>query len=177
MITCDTLNELEDAIRQALEGKNKYVISIDGFDRVGKSFVSERLGLAIGIPVIDLDCMLSDDHRSDVSPTKLQSAVSKAFVTASAVIVNGVLVLHDIKRAQLKSDLAVYVKAIRETSRIWVHKGWVNATDEEILVARNGGYPIEGVYPSNLIDKCSRYHRTYTPHLNADIVFLNSHWY
>lgn len=150
------------------------LVSVDGYDRVGKSHLSNHLAQILRLRLIELDDLLGADRTVDVQ--RLKHAVNARSATEErGCLVNGVLILDELATAELTPTHRIYVKALNRNGD-WVHSDWTAASDEEIQHARREGMPIGTVYPSSLIAQCAEYHRKTWPHLSADSILENQNW-
>ena len=152
------------------------IISVDGFDRSGKSWVSKFLSEKLNCFHVEIDKFYdasSRDQKTDYTTCKqlINSNTTKGITS----IIDGVMIEDELKALDIKPDIRIYVRALNK-SGIWVHESLVLASDEEIASLSEGGYPVGDVYLNSLIRDTLRYFKRVDPIKKSDYIFNNQIW-
>ena len=170
MIETSEILKLKSATVSAL---NTTIVTIDGYDRVGKSWVCAYLSKELNLFPIELDDFIGENRKVDHA--RLKASVSNPTKGTSGCIINGVMVLKELDQIGVQPTYKIYVKALNSGGG-WVHHECTGASDEAIKFAREHGFPVGTIYLSSLLADCIQYHRDYSPHLSANAIFENQYW-
>lgn len=168
------------------------LISIDGVDGSGKSYLSEFLVKEKGYSYIDIDgdYLIPNDGKyiEFIRYSVLKADVIKLLSLKKIIIIDGICILKILENIDLEPDIKVYVKKIIfgewRDGRLFDY----SCNIEDVLAAKrkeaqefeNNAAFIEGREPEilnnseeNMQDEIIRYHFEYQPENNTDIIFEN----
>ncbi len=169
--------------------KSARLISIDGFDGVGKSTLTKPLGEELGFQSVNLDDFLEKNQNCYFEALRY-SELRDSIAEKPRLIVEGCLVQDVLSRLGVSPDYKIYVVRVR---RMWAYpdEDWVDQRDvligdkcaEEIIkgeedslkrwvekapVEYGGGDDFHGL--DELQKELIRYHKSVLPHRTADLI-------
>jgi hypothetical protein len=168
------------------------LISIDGVDGSGKSYLSEFLVKEKGYSYIDIDAdyLIPNDGKyiEFIRYSVLKADVIKLLSSKRIIVIDGICILKILENIDLEPDIKVYVKKLIfgewRDGRLFDYSCKI----EDVLAVKrkeaqefeNNAAFIEGREPAilnnseeNMQDEIIRYHFAYQPENNADIIFEN----
>jgi MoxR-like ATPase len=157
--------QLADLIKQVSSG----LVTFDGCDGAGKTYLARQIGQALDLPPIDLDTYLEKDQGEFVGALRmdeLKRDIEEALGRSPVVLVSGICMRRVLEEIDRRAALTVYVQ--RNTSAGLI-------ADSVFIDAEAGEYVDESYRDhcfSGLDPEIYDYHREYRPWMNADIVFV-----
>lgn len=192
MIKFSCLQNLIDNFSCRVAENRSQLISIDGVDGSGKSYLSKFLVKGKGYSYIDIDGdYLIPSHGKYIEFIRysvLKADVKKLLSSKRIIVIDGICTLKILKNIDLEPDIKVYVKKIImgewRDGRLFDYSCNIEdvlaVTRKEAQEFENNAAFIEGREPKilnnseeNMQDEIIRYHFEYQPENNADIIFEN----
>lgn len=189
MHEADNPDELAEQLHQSFPQTLTGIIAIDGYDGVGKTTLATALQARVGGTVVSLDDLIMKNQGGYVPYLKTAELKAALKTAPRPCIVEGVCVLGVFERITVRHDLLVYVKRV-DKNGYWYDKDTCDPSGPvDELIARRAeevtaldrldqelsGEPSSqddrpGLTP--LREEIIRYHASYRPSRQAEIVFL-----
>jgi len=183
----DTCFNVESIERVALSAGWRRV-GIDGVDASGKTYLAEKLSLALACPVLDLDDYLHQNQGGYVDFIDYP-ALSAAVTSMPSFILRGVCLREVLAHLALDLDGQIYIKRMRDD--LWfdedacefpegIEAAIENLANATAMVSRHFDEPSQqpGVArddaEQNLTFEIMHYHEAFRPHESADLIYERS---
>ena len=165
------------------------MISIDGVNGSGKSYLSSFLSKKNGYSYIDIDGDYLIPNKGKyidfIRYHELKAKITSLLTVNKIIVVDGICILKVLNRIGFNSDIKIYVKKLRLD--LWrdgdlfdYHRNIADVLSEKrasLEDFENVSAYIEGRSPEindseeDMFHEIIRYHFEYEPDINADIVF------
>ncbi|MEQ9380159.1 MAG: hypothetical protein RJP95_04805 [Pirellulales bacterium] len=167
------------------------IVSIDGWDGVGKSAIGDSLAECLAVPLVDLDEYLDRDQGEFLAHLRLpelETTISTGLDEARRVIVTGCMMDLALEGIGRPADFRVYVMRLSGTlsnpNLLWVDRVdelYSDKTADELIAEDDGvtrkwaeleGKPIpegQSAVP-DLQQELIRYHKSWRPHDRAHLI-------
>jgi uridine kinase len=190
MLKFSCLQNFTNHISCLVTNNKAHLISIDGVDGSGKSYLSKILIKENNYSYIDIDgdylVPNNGKYIEYIKYRKLKSDVTQLLSSNMIVVVDGICTTRTLKNIDFFADIKVYVKKIilgkwRDGRSFDYSRNVKDVLAEKRKEAQefeNDEAYIEGKEPQifnyseeNMKDEILRYHFEYQPENNADIIF------
>lgn len=165
------------------------LVTLDGFDGVGKSTIGKALAAQVGAALVGLDSFLNEDRGvflEELRFDEIASAIDVAVQAGKRVVVEGCMVDEVLRRVGRRAGFRIYLMRISRTlgvefdsidkyDELYGDKSAEELIAEEEETARKAAELPEwfgnsdGKVPSLDIELI-RYHRQVRPHDTADVI-------
>lgn len=190
MVTYRSLNKIFNYVTLCVDERRKgVVISIDGVNGSGKSYLSSFLSKKNGYSYIDIDGDYLIPNKGKyidfIRYHELKAKITSLLTVNKIIVVDGICILKVLNRIGFNSDIKIYVKKLRLD--LWrdgdlfdYHRNIADVLSEKrasLEDFENVSAYIEGRSPEindseeDMFHEIIRYHFEYEPDINADIVF------
>lgn len=190
MVIYRNIDELINFVASCVgEGRKSLVISVDGVNGSGKSYLAWSLSNKYGYAYIDIDgnylIQNNGKYIDFIKYNKLSEKITALSNTNKIMVVDGICILRVLNTIEINPDIKIYVKKIHfghwRDGNLFDYKRNI----DELLVERresleefeNISAHIEGRSSEindseeDMSHEIIRYHYEYKPDINADIVF------
>lgn len=160
-----SVSELEGLLKSVTSG----LVTFDGCDGAGKTYLARQIASAMGLTSIDLDCYLVKETGNFVSALRLDEltcAIGAALARSPVVLLSGVCMRQVLEAIDRSDSMYVYVQRNTSTGQV---------ADSAFIDVESGvevGLEYIKSCFSGLDSEVYTYHRKYRPWTNADIVFV-----
>ena len=163
-----------DELVEQLKNKSFKVMSVDGRDGSGKTYLSEKLNEHLGGSILSEVTYRSAGlaGKFEYDKIKILHDLAEA-LNKPPVIFESCFMLLILKDIGLKPSASVYVKPMSETTDQWTDEDELDmeptkelALEKEISFGRQ-----IGISPSNFRLQMIEYHYDFKPHENSSIIF------
>ena len=190
MVTYRSINKIFNYVTLCVDERRKgVVISIDGVNGSGKSYLSSFLSKKNGYSYIDIDGDYLIPNKGKyidfIRYNELKAKITSLLTVNKIIVVDGICILKVLNRIGFNSDIKIYVKKLRLD--LWrdgdlfdYHRNIADVLSEKRASLKdfeNVSAYIEGRSPEindseeDMFHEIIRYHFEYEPDINADIVF------
>jgi len=184
------LEEVKNSILESF-GSESQIISIDGWNGSGKTYLANTFQDNDQIEIIHIDSYLNKNgglYLEEIRYDDLKEKISRLLDSNSKILIEGACILEILENIEYESQITVYIKE-QGSGNEWYYEKYLDEekTLDEIFKEEdekdNDPIPIEGhiSIPSAANNDSSkehkglfydvvRYHRNYSPHNNYDIL-------
>ncbi len=167
------IRDFDELVKYLKNGKFK-IISIDGRDGSGKTYLSEKLNELLGGNLLSEKTYRSAslDERFEYNKIKILRDLAVA-LKKPPVIFESCFMLLILKDIGLSSGTSIYVKPLSETTGQWTDEDELDmepskklALEKEVSFGKRIRIP-----PSNFRLQMIEYHYDFKPHKNSNVVY------
>jgi cytidylate kinase len=189
MITVCSVKDVINSVENILDTRNVRIISVDGVDGSGKSYLANALSQPSKYSYVDIDgeYLISNNGKfiEFVNYEKLKSDIDNYLSSGSIAVVDCICITKVLNNIDLNADVKIYVKKImagewrdgkqfdysRNIEDVLCEKRQLAQEDENDEAIIEGREPkILNFSEENMKDEIVRYHFQYQPENNADII-------
>ena len=190
MVTYRNINKLANYVKSRVDKRWKgVVISIDGVNGSGKSYLSSFLSKKNGYSYIDIDGDYLIPNKGKyidfIRYNELKGKIAALLTGDKTIVVDGICILKVLNKIGFNSDIKIYVKKLRlgrwrDGNLFDYRRNIADVLSEKrasLEEFENVSACIEGRSPEindseeDMFHEIIRYHFEYEPDINADIVF------
>ena len=184
--TFNKINELTQYIETVISEIDGGILSIDGKDGSGKTYLSDSLSKTLNLIHINLDEFIvkkKDKYIAFINYEKLDLAIKDALIKNDIVIVDGVCVLSVLQKLKIIPKYSIYVKKTNNRG-CWLDEHYFDLESSPEVVFKKDKEEIREFSKlinqkyiddedDGLFQEIINYHFDFKPHIKADIIFEN----
>jgi len=183
----NNIKELTKYIKSIMSVIQSGIISVDGKDGSGKTYVSDYLSKTLHLLHLELDKFIKekkDQYVDFIDYEKLVLAIKETPIGKDIIVIDGVCVLSVLQRLDIKPKCTIYVKRTNNTG-YWYDENYFNLDSTPEKIIKNDDEETKKFlelmnteYIPNknetIFHEIIKYHFDYKPHIKSDIIFENA---
>jgi hypothetical protein len=190
MITVNSIKDITNTLEEIVSIKNAGIVSVDGVDGSGKSYLACELSKSSKYAYFDIDGSYLIPNNGKfiefINYKKLKSDINYFLASGHVVVIDCICSTLILKKIDLIADVKIYVKKTivgewrdgkllnysRNVEDVLAEKRKISQELEYDEANIGGREPeIFNFSEENMKDEILRYHFEYQPENNADIIF------